>query len=269
MTITVAANGASTPPRFEITVATPDGSNLTAITLWRRVGGVNALTRVQPSTGLPTRYVEDYEAPWDTPVSYVATYSYAGGSTTETSAAASLTPDTPALWAIHPTVPSLSLPLDTQDFGVMGLASAGDVTRKAQASLHDIVGSSLPLLTKTGNRKAAASQLELTTVTEYEKLRVLAITNDETPLLLRAPGSWHWGIEEGYYAVSDTGEARRLQFGPDQSRTIRLPIQRVQPPAGAQQSSWSWGGLMSGYADWGSVQGAYGDWNAVTGNSPA
>lgn len=269
MTTTFVPNGSASPPRMEVTIATPDGSNLTAATLWRRVSGTNTVTRVQPSTGVPSRYVEDYEAPWDTPVQYVATYTYAGGTVTETAPAQSLTPDVPAIWLIHPTIPALSMAIDVGSFSSIGLASIGTTTRRALATQHAILGNALPLLTKQGNRQAPASQLQLRSVTELEKLKLLALANDETPLLLRQPAGLAWGIEEGYYAIGDLGEDRILQYGPEPGRTLALPINRVQPPAGTVQSSWSWGGLMAGYADWGSVAAAYADWNAVTGNNPS
>lgn len=269
MPVTITANGASSPPQFEITIATTDGSVMTAVTLYRQVGGNRAQTRVQPLAGLASRYIEDPETDWDIPVSYTATYTTASlGTVTETSVAATLTPTPAAIWAIHPTVPSRSMPLDRADFAVAGFAQIGDVTRAAQAAQHKIIGSPYPLLTKVGTRLAPATSVDVTTVTDTEMYQLLALTDDETPLLIRAPAAWRWGITQGYYAVGDVVETRRLQYGPEQSRTMRLPLQQVAAPAGAQQSSWSWGGLMSGYADWPSVYAAFDDWNAVTGNNP-
>jgi len=187
---------------------------------------------------------------------------------TESSSAQTLTPSPSAFWAIHPTVPSRSMALDVQDFGAAGIASIGDLSRAAQASQHPIIGSPLPLLTKIGNRRAVAGQLELTTTSIAELTKLLNLTNDETPLLLRAPASWGWAWEAGFYAVGELTESRRLQYGPEPSRTFRLPVQKVAAPAGTQQSSWSWGGLASGYADWNAVANGFADWNAVTGNNP-
>lgn len=269
MPVTITANGASDPPRFEVTISTPDGSTMTAVTLFRQVGGVRTATRVQPATGLASRYIEDPEAPWDAPVSYVATMTYGGGATTtDTSAAATLTPTPAAIWAIHPTIPPLSMPIDRADFGVMGIAAVGDLVYAAQAVQHKIIASKLPLLTKVGTRLGAGWSLEVTTTSLDERTQLIALLDDETPILLRAPAAWGWAVDEGYYAVGDVAELRRQQYGPEPSRTVKLPMQKVAAPAGVQQSSWSWGGLMSGYADWPSVQAAFADWNRVTGNNP-
>jgi hypothetical protein len=266
MPITVNANRASTPPQMEVTIASPDGSAMSAITLYRAASGVRTLTRVQPSTGVASRYIEDPEAPWDTDVVYSAAITYGGGSSTLTASAAQLNPS--AFWAVHPLVPGRSMALDVQDFAFAGIASIGELTRKAQANQHDILGGSLPVVTRMGNRKAAAGQLEITTVSDWERLRLAALLDDENPVLLRCPAAWGWGWDNGYYSIGDTGEARRLQYGPDSSRTIRLPFQKVAAPAGVQQSSWGWGDLLAKYADWGSVAAAYADWNAVAGNNP-
>lgn len=272
MPVTINANGASSPPQFEITISTPDGSAMTAVTLYRQVGGIRTQTRVQPVAGLASRFLTDPEAPWDTPISYVAVMSYGTGgasSTTDTSAQATLTPNPAAIWAIHPTVPGRSMPVDAGLFSQMGIAQAGDLVYAAQAVQHPILGSKVPILTKLGTRRGAAWSLDLTSTTLAERTALLSLVDDETPLLIRSPAAWGWGIDEGYYAVGDVREARRLQYGPEASRTMSLPMTKVAAPAGAQVSSWDWGSLMSKYADWPSVQAAYADWNAVQGNTPS
>lgn len=70
MTITVVPNPSNTPPRNEITVAVPAGQIMTNPALYRIVGGVATLTPTQPSGGLDTRIVYDYESPYDQPVVY-------------------------------------------------------------------------------------------------------------------------------------------------------------------------------------------------------
>lgn len=270
MPVTFVTDGTNSPPQCEVTISTPDGSAMTAVTLYRTANGVRTVTRVQPSTGLASRYVEDPEAPWDTPVQYSAAITYNGGASVENPVAPAqvLTPSPAAFWAVHPLVPSRSMALDVADFGSAGIAEIGSVVRSAQATQHPILGSDLPLLTRLGNRKAAATSLTVTTVSLTERGRLASLVNDETPLLLRAPAAWGWGWEDGYYAVGDASEDRRLQYGPEAGRTIKLPLQRVAAPAGVQVSPWSWGDLAAGYADWPAVAAAFADWNAVTGNNP-
>lgn len=268
MPVSVNANATSTPPQFEVTITSPDGSAITAVTLSRQASGVTAPTRVQPTPGAASRFIADPEGPWDTSVVYVATTTSGAGTVTESSAAVTLTPSPLAIWAIHPTVPGRSIPLDVADFSQTGIAELGDVTYKSQATLHPILGGTLPTLTKVGNRQQASGSMSLTTVSLADQARLLALLNDETPILIREPDAWGWGFDEGYYAVADVDLARRLQYGPEQSRTVKLPLQKVAAPAGVQQSSWDWGGMTAANADFGSVSARYPDWNALTGNMP-
>jgi hypothetical protein len=272
MPVTINPNGTSDPPQFEITISTPDGSAMSSVTLYRQIGGIQTQTRVQPIAGLASRFITDPEAPWDTPVSYVAAMTYGAGgasSRTDASAPATLTPTPASIWAVHPTVPSLSMPVDAGAFSQLGIAQAGDLVYAAQATQHPILGSKVPILTKIGTRRAATWSIDLTSMTLNERTALLALADDETPILFRAPAAWGWGLDEGYYAIGDLTESRRWQYGPEPSRTFRLPLTKVAAPAGAQQSSWSWGGLMAGYADWPAVQAAFADWNAVTADRPS
>lgn len=70
MTITVVANPTFSPPRNEITVAVTAGDVMQNPAVSRIVNGVAQLIRQQPSAGLDTRTVYDYEAPRDVPCTY-------------------------------------------------------------------------------------------------------------------------------------------------------------------------------------------------------
>lgn len=269
MPVSVNANGASTPPQFEVTITSPDGSAITAISLSRKVAGILTPTRVQPLAGAASRFIADPEGPWDSSVIYTATTTSGAGTVTESSAPATLVPSPLAIWAIHPTVPGRSMPIDVADFSQVGIAELGEVTYKSQATLHSILGGTVPTLTKVGNRAQASGSMSLTTVSLADQAKLLALLNDETPILLREPAAWGWGLDEGYYAIADVGFARRLMYGPEPSRTARLPLQKVAAPAGVQQSAWDWGGMTAGNADFGTVSARYADWNALTGNNPS
>jgi hypothetical protein len=271
MPITVVADATNSPPQFEVTISTPDGSPMTAVSLTRTVNGSTTPTRVQPVPGFASRYTEDPEPDWDTPVVYTAAITYAAGASTATMVAdpATLTPSPLAFWAIHPTVPSRSMPLDFADFDRIGIETIGDHVNVAQATQHRILGSKFPTVTRIGSRLAPSSTLEVTTMSSDERNAISRLLDDETPILFRAPAAWGTGFEAGYYAVGDVAIGRRLQYMGEQSRTVKLPIQRVTPPAGVQQSNWSWGGLLATYSDWPSVIAAFDDWNAVTGNNPS
>jgi hypothetical protein len=77
MGISVSAQPTNSPPRFAVTITSPDGTAITAA----------ALIRVDPSGAVPTRVqlpvpaatgsvVFDYEAPWDTAVTYSVGITY-------------------------------------------------------------------------------------------------------------------------------------------------------------------------------------------------
>jgi hypothetical protein len=259
VSITVAP-GTSTAgvPRFALSISSPAGDAITAVTLTRTVAGATVPTRVQPSAGPSPRTVNDYEADWDVNVVYTATVTTASGTSTFTSSAAVLSPGAP--WAIHPTAPALSMQLDQATPLAAGFRTIGNITRDATDSPHSVLGSPYRTYTKTGSRSAAVTSIEVRTVTPAEAQAVRALVNDLTPILIRVPAAWGWDWENGYYRVGALDEARVLQFGAEPGRVFTLPLERVEEPAGTQQAERTWADVLNDFPSWAAARAAYGTW---------
>lgn len=261
MTITVTPQPATSPPRFLIQIATPAGQTITAATLVRTANGSTVATRVQPAPGPSPLTVFDYEAPWETGVVYAATVTYGTTTETYTAAAATLAPAFP--WLIHPTTPALSLILDQKSFDAMGVVSIGDEVRPALTTKHRILNSEFQIVTKTGPRGAATLPLQIATVTQAERAALVALTRDQTPLLIQVPTSWGWDWDLGYYDVGDLGTGRLAQYGGELRRTFTLPLERVESPAGSQQAVRTWANVLAQNATWQTLVASYATWTDV------
>jgi hypothetical protein len=269
VTISVTAQPNNVPPRFQITVTSPDGSPITSAALIRVDPSGSAPTRVQPpvpaASGL---VVYDYEAPWDVPLVYSIGINYGTGgasSTTFTSTAATLSPPFPYL--IHPTAPVLSVCLDQARFDRMGVVSIGAETRPALTTKHRIQGSEYQIVTKTGPRGAQSFALQVAILSAADRAALLAITRDQTPLYIAFPDSWGWDFDDGYYDVGDFGSDRVLQYGPELRRTVTLPLERVEAPIGTQAAAWTWAGLLAAVSSWDAAKAAYATWADVATNT--
>lgn len=263
MTLTATVD-ITTVPTVHLTIGSPDGSNITAITLTRVSGGRTELTRIQPYTGIPTLFIDDVEAPWDTPVTYSAAITYAAGTTTTlTSGEVTVSPGFP--WAIHPTLPNVSMRLDSGTFDAMGIISIDQLSQAAKATRHDIINSPYPVITRVGPRASIAGTMTIATVTTDEEKGLRSLLYDETPILIRIPASWGWNWENGFYAIGDLGLARFAQYGPEQRRTFTVPFQRVQPPVGDIQDSWGYPDLDN-MDDYFAIYNTFADYSALYAN---
>lgn len=261
MTISVVPQPTNAPPRFQITIASPDGSAITAITLNRSQNGTTTPTRVQPLAGPSPLVVYDYEASWETAAVYSATYTYGSGSgTTQTDTAAPATLTSAFPWLIHPTTPALSLILDQGTFSTMGVVSIGTVTRAALTTKHRILGAEFQIVTKTGPRAAPVFSMTIATVTPQERSALIALLRDQTPLLIQFPASWGWDFDGGYFDVGDAATDRWLQYGPEHRRVKTLQLEQVQAPAGTQQAQRTWATLLGEMATWQAVAAGFATW---------
>jgi hypothetical protein len=266
MTLTVTPQPANSPPRFRLTIASPDGSAITAVVVTRVDPSGAAATRVQPAAGPSPLTLDDYEAPWDAAVVYNVAITYGTGATTTfNSGYVTLSPQ--AAWAIHPTAPALSVCLDQQSFAVMGVVSLSASTRAALTTKHRILGAEYQIVTKTGPRAAPAFTMQVATVTSNERTAVLALVRDQTPILIQVPAVFGWDWENGYFDVGDVGIERFLQYGPEPRRTITLPLERVESPIGTQSAPWTWTGAMAASATWDALRAGYAKWSDVLTNT--
>lgn len=262
--ITVVANTIAMPPRFEISIATPDGSVITAIALYRTVHGVTEFTRVQPGAGLSFRYVEDYEAEWGTDVAYTAVVTTAAGTATYRAPNIQLNPW--GAWAIHPLTPSLSFCIDQQDGDAPGVVDIQTLSKPAQSTQHAILGSPRPVTIRVGPRASTRGALRVQTIDLQDEANLWSLVDDQTPLVIQFPTDWQVGWEFGYYDVGDVAVERVLQWSGDPRRVFTLPVTRVGKPAGNQQSTWGYSQLLHDFADYPSLLAAFADYPSLLAN---
>lgn len=251
-------------PTVEITIATPDNSVMTAVVLYRKIGGAKTQTREQPAPGLAARTIDDVEMPWNTALQYVAVVTTASGTATYTSATVTVAPPTP--WAIHPTIPSRSVQLDSGDFSALGVVSIGAETQAANSTSHPILGSPYPVITTSGSRNSTTGQLVLATVTSEERVAVNLLVDDQTPILICFPTDWGWDWDNGYYAIGDVNRDRFAQYGPEHRRVFTLPYTRVLSPAGDVQSDWSYAQMLANFTSYDALNNAFADYPSLTAN---
>lgn len=260
--IHVTPNPDAEPPRFEIELTTPDGSMIQTVTLLRTVNGVTTPTRVQPNTGSSYQYVEDYEEPWDTDVTYTATVTTGTGTNTYNASPYQLT--SANAWAIHPLTPALSVCIDSPGatFGA-AVTAVSKITRASNVTRHDILGSPRPIVTKVGNRSSSEGTMEVATLTVDVEDRLWTLVDDQTPLLIQFPPAWNTHFEFGYYDLGAVDADRFGKLRDEPVRLFTLPFLRVDAPAGTQQSAWTYAKLLHDFATYAAVTAAYANYPAL------
>jgi hypothetical protein len=261
VTVTVALTPGP-EPGIDVTVTST--GTMTAVTLWRVVGTLQEKVRLQPIPGATSRTVTDFELPWAVPVSYKATVTTSGGTTSSTSE--QITIDSTIAWLIHPNLTSLSMPLDQQNASLMGVVSLGDATYGSTATVHQVIGANLPIVTWVGPRLAPVLTMTVATVDVDEENALRTVVNDQTPLLFRFPTSWGLNWDDGYYHVGDVTVGRVIQYAGDPRRTFTLPLTRVAAPAGLQAPVWDYPSLAAAFPDYPSMAAAYADYPSLTAN---
>lgn len=259
MTITVAGTATAVPG---VGVTVTAGATITAIQLFRTASGVTELTRVQPRPGHSTVYVEDYELPWDVPVTYKAVYT-ASGSFTDT--ATPVTVSSTSAWAIHPVFPSsLSVQLDRPGgTGETWVISIGTATRAANSSTHLVIGSAYPVVVTTGPRLAGTGTAVIGTASDAAEGALWALLDDQSPILLRVPDSFGANFANGFYSIGDVA-ADRIGVASLGLRQFTLPLTRVAAPAVTQQLAWDYPSLTAAFADYGALTAAFADYGSLT-----
>jgi hypothetical protein len=261
VTVTVALTPGP-EPGIDVTVTST--GTMTAVTLWRVVGTLQEKVRLQPIPGATSRTVTDFELPWGVPVSYKATVTTSGGTTSSSSE--QITIDSTIAWLIHPNLTSLSMPLDQQNASLMGVVSLGDATYGSTATVHQVIGANLPIVTWVGPRLAPVLTMTVATVDVDEENALRTVVNDQTPLLFRFPASWGLNWDDGYYHVGDVTVGRVIQYAGDPRRTFTLPLTRVAAPAGLQAPVWDYPSLAAAFPDYPSMAAAYADYPSLTAN---
>lgn len=162
----------------------------------------------------------DYEAPLDEPVYYLAT------STDQPTAAittASLTLDSGgSTWLKHPGRPWLNTAVHAAD--------GPGLSRPIPRGVFDVLGRTRPVAVSL-LRSSERGELHLTTLTDDERVALLALLADGTPLLLSTPAGY--GVGNAYISVGDVVENRVSPLGAEPARAWSLPFIAVDRPAGS------------------------------------
>lgn len=248
ITVTPTVEASNVPPRVRLDVTADASETATTVT---RLDADGHLRPVRTNDGGPlgisggVALVYDYEAPFETSVSYSSEESPATVSATVT------VPET-RVWLIHPGVPELSTPIV--------IASFGSRRRRVTQGVFFPLARSKPLVFTDGARKAPESVLEVRTDSEGDLLAIDAITEDASTLLLNIPASLGWGIPTSYIAIGDTDEDRLVDYAAEPRRYVTLPYFVVDRPAGGSQAERTWADVIVDYATWDDVMAAYDTW---------
>ncbi|MDM4761879.1 hypothetical protein QT381_02530 [Galbitalea sp. SE-J8] len=233
------------PSRRSVSQFVPDSGNpFTTLRLYR--DGV--LVRRQPQSGQVAAVVDDYEFNREVPVTYRLEYAYQTAPGTVLSESLTLTADIADAWIIHPRTPALSLALSNVDDSKSGLAKLGNSSRKSTRTLHQIIGQAKPVVTSTGRRLSTSRTIEVETVTMAHWQQLLALLDDDLPVLFLIPPSWRVLFESGWYSVGDIDEVIPVENPDYDYRSWSLPVDAAVEPITVVESLWSRQALMdAGY----------------------
>jgi hypothetical protein len=168
-------------------------------------------------------------------------------------------------WAIHPVFPQLSVTIDRQNpTGGLFVAGWAAAARKATAMVHTVIGSPFPVVTTMGGRQALEGTLTLFAEKENDRANLIALVNDQTPILFRYPTSIGSGWEDGFYSVGDySGGAASAPRGGGWWK-ISLPLTRVQAPPVTTVAGWDYPTITATFADYADLTASFADYQSLT-----
>lgn len=188
-------------------------------------------------------------------------------------------------WLIHPTIPDLSVQIDygpdgpccapgcsNDNPGVVYLDPTTEsvVTYAARSTVHPILGSNLSVVVASGRRAAGIWTLIVQTCDYVGRDALLALLDDQQPILLQLPSSFDFDLSTGWYAIGDVDESRITDSNLTQhSRRLSLPMQPVAQPALTPTIGHTWGDLLTEGLTWQGVLDTYGIWLNVLTGEPA
>ncbi len=258
--VTAVPEPGNVPPRVLLTVNLADVVPIPTsayITRNDPDGRVRTIRLADPAVlnaGLWTGY--DYESPFGTPV----TYSVLAGSATYAATPVTLAVD--EVWLRHPGLPSLSLPVQYQRRGSLGVR-----TRASSRAVFTPMGRRTPIVLSGVSRQSPESALSVLTRSEGERSQLWDLLDDDSVLLLTVPASRGWGVTHEYVSIGDVSEARITGLLATPERTFTLPYIVVDRPAGDLQSQFTWGDLLAEATTWAEVMASYDTWFDVLQNN--
>lgn len=233
----------------------------TAVTVGRNdPSGFSQLIRYGQSVVLTSGLlvIDDFEAPFDVPISYVVAQAVPVGADTGTSSVITLASNGQT-WLKDPTSPgrNMVVPVVTAMTGL---------TRAAQAGTFTILGRANPLVVSTIRASMSAS-LACYTLTAAQEQQMAGILASGAVLLLAGPPS---ETGSAYIAVGDVGE-ELVGLVSEPSRLWVLPFQVVDRPSGLTSPNVrdrSWRAVRSKYATSGDLAATGKTWRELLEQGP-
>lgn len=241
--LTVIPDPTNTPPRVLLELTGALGTTATIV----RVDSAGNQTPVRLADPEPldagTAVVYDYEAPYNTPVTYVAETT----AFTITSDPVTLVVSQP--WLVHPGVPDLSMPIL--------VAQVGDRTRDTNQGVHRPLGRADAIVITDGQRWSPTFNLTIGVSTVDEERALEALLDDTSPLLLQIvyPGSRRTMYE--WVSVGTVTESDLLPYFPGEYQTWTLPCTVTSAPSGMLQAQRTLGDVSAEFATLGDIAAAY------------
>lgn len=216
----------TTPPRVQVTATDVPVAPGTA-TLYRVADGQRVAVRGMLAT--PTTaavfVVNDYEAPFGVPLTYVLALAYTDG-TTEEVESGPVTVEAASAWVSHPI---------TGQGVALTIADWPEFTYTSRQTVVPVAGRAAPIVV-SDVRLAASSSLVLLTRTREDLAALRGLLDTGDVLHVRAPCP---AVEEAYVAVGDVVETRvkptsrdldPKPAGADWRRLLTLTVQAVDRP---------------------------------------
>lgn len=160
-------------------------------------------------------------------------------------ASASTTLGVTETWLIHPSKPSLSVPIYSHggQNGVRWIEASSGESKSSQAvaTVHRPVGRRRAVVITSGPRQADEWTLVVESETIAAKNSLRAIVDDQTPLLLRSPASVVLDLPDDWYSVGDVTTTRVEVPVITQVTTMVLPLTPVDEPVVRVGALWTYG----------------------------
>lgn len=189
--------------------------------------------------------IDDYEAPFDTPVIYRATQVTPVGATTGLSAWATL-PSQQETWLKDPAYPTRNMRLDE-------VTSLEEMQFVSRAGVFAVIDRPRPVVV-AARRAEWTGVLSLTTATDDQRIKMDDLLKRGQVLLLSTPKNY--GIGNMYVHVGDVQQTRVTPLVTEPTRQWQLPLTAVDRPEAIST-------MLPGIT-WADVKAKYPTWQALT-----
>lgn len=256
-TVTVATQPTNAPPRNQLTLAGFTGASTATIVRTDGAGNQNFVR-----TGNPAQIVSgaavlfDYEAPFNTAVTYTATPDTGSAAT---SAAATLVVVSQP-WLIHPGFPALS-----QELIVTAMP---DESSDVNQGVHTVLGRAAPVVITDGVRHATTFDITVRTETWTDFDALDGLLADGSVLLLQGTDPITGRTLYRWVSVGAVTKTPLVPVFANQLYHWTLSCTSTDAPSGLLQAEFEWNDIVADYATWADVKTAFPTWQDVVINHP-